>query len=1795
MSAEKSTPSSPAPDRTPDAVPASTKPGRWRRRLRRLAVVLVVVLLVGRIALEFLLPVAVSRAARQFGFDAEYRRLTLSITGTQANIWDLVLRPREGGQTLLKVEYANADLSTWQLFRLALVAYRIEADGVELTVHRKPDGLIPLLEHLQVGMARQSPPPAESAPSKPIDFTAPLQVEAIRLHNVNLRLLDEAVSPVFDDTITVAVRISDIGHASRPATLGVDVLSRGLLQAVRLDGELDARGPSLVGDLRFSALGLQLQTLEAYLNPLGIAVQGWPMDLTGRVRLQLDAMPDRPGSLTGQAHVSDISMLTAGRPTMNLASGRIEIAELSPSLVHLGRIEVEQGRLTVRRSSEGHIELASLTTGATPTTRPAPIRRAVALPPQPSTATPVVIRIDELRAADLSAVFEDRVPPDPVELEAKVMEFTVKGIRSDRVDQPVSIAADLALPGLMEQVRLDGSVTPAEAGPSASIELKATGIKPDRVKPYLQALSLEHSLQSGEFRARLVASARGMETGKPELSLEIEDVALADAGQTLLAMPSLAVRGFSIDPETGLIELAEVVGTGPYLTLRRVDEHTLQLPGLLYRPDTAKPFAGGRPVGPAAVASSNAPMLWLPPIHLRKLRWEDVGIRLEDLATADASRIALDDTKLAIDDLRIDLRPDAPAATPGRITAHLRSPGLIESLDVTGIVTPGPGSIGAALSVRGEGIDLRPLTPYLAPLGIEPQLAQAQTALSLEARLATTDQRTGVSLKLADAELTDGQTRWLGLAGLSVDEVAFSAQGMSASAIRIQAPAARLEVDEKGRPIVAGLLIKGTDATKNDQPISPEAIAQAIASLGPIKLEGIELEEARIELVDASLHKPVDATLNVSATFDRFQLNTDSPQPTRFVARLGGEGLADELSVDGTLVLLSPRALSLEANIRGRGISGARAAGYLPPGMEPSMTDGTLMLRAALQARVLPDDQGIAASCTLSELALKSAGQDSPSAAVESVLIDLARFDPSTGDTLLRHVGVKGVELDAVRRPDGAIEVPGVRIMAAPPAADTPVAPPDAGQAPAELEVLLAAAQQTPPLLALDELDIELRRITFQDQLRRAEPISLADLRVTNPAPIRLLGEKPAEHEPVQLRLTGRIDPLVDQFEVATTAALFIERPTLHVSVQATGIRGEPLARIVPEVAGLLDGGGLDGAVFATTFDAEANVRRRGPAMIDLSRGLDVSFNLQETALKTAPDGAVLAGVKSVRGEGIRIDTVGGNVTARSLEISDLTGSAWRDADGLHVLGLRIALLDKGKPAPVAEEASPVASADAAPELSKDTAEASSPMSPEYRINRLLITGLDFTFEDRVLDPPLLVPVTALDADIRGLSSHALTQDRPIRFNLSVVSGQVPLPKRVQGGVLTGALSDLGGILGGRQIETSRQTEMRDFFSQIIASGDMRLHPKPQGRIMAAVSGLELAAIRGVAQTVGIGLSSGVFDGRVELQSRDDGQLAARTRLVLTELRMSDSPDGAIVRYLNLPAPLDAVIAAVEAPDKSITLPINFTVVDGSPRGIAPAAVGALSQVLIAAVASAPVKMVTGVAGLFGSISPNLVVIEDPPRFAEYQTGVVLLDRAQGLTELFEEARRDPNLRMVIVHELGAADLALAELRANPSPEQARRLVDQLQRQRQALLARRAQALQAARASAMGVSSGDSQDPWQAYRDLLAELALVEESLDTLYELQRPGAERQAPRRTRAAAIEIARARLDAVRNQLIEQAGERTAERVQIRAPEVNTVIEGPSRLVISVARAVPRNRAPAPTPSPQPQPQPSMQAGLP
>jgi hypothetical protein len=156
-------------------------------------------------------------------------------------------------------------------------------------------------------------------------------------------------------------------------------------------------------------------------------------------------------------------------------------------------------------------------------------------------------------------------------------------------------------------------------------------------------------------------------------------------------------------------------------------------------------------------------------------------------------------------------------------------------------------------------------------------------------------------------------------------------------------------------------------------------------------------------------------------------------------------------------------------------------------------------------------------------------------------------------------------------------------------------------------------------------------------------------------------------------------------------------------------------------------------------------------------------------------------------------------------------------------------------------------------------------------------------------------------------------------------------------------------------------------------------------------------------------------------------------------------------------------------------------------------------------------------------------------------------DAQAKIAQLIEQMRKQSKLELTMKHELGGEDVARAAVLANPSPEECAAIAEQIRSRKLQLLQSHQQLAAAAKAQLASGSTGEAQMTIEQLRDVDRELSATEDALDRVYELLRPGADRQADRRTRAVALVIAQQRLEAVHAALLAAGGAQLDQRIRV------------------------------------------------
>lgn len=1834
--------------------PKRSRGDRWRRRVLWVLLILIGLIIAVRLTVRWTVPAVLSKAAAPYNLDVRYDRMQFHMLGGDVGLWNVRIVPHGAPDTvepILHADYVRGDISLLALLKGGLHVLRAEVDGADMLLERTADGRIPLLDRWNA-----LPP---SPPLTKIDFTPPLVIEALRLHKVKTRIRDAYVNPPTDEIAWLDLRLSDLGTAEGKLNFEADAWAENLLDSLHAAGEAQMAGQSLDANCQLGMRGLRPKAVAKYLEPLGVR----PVADTMSVELSLaaktralggpssgPASASRPDAVAGSIAVDDVRVAANERDTVRVAKLGADISELTPRSLQVSKVVLDGVRASGSRSSQGRLrtggfELVPPPQPATqPAARPAAAAAIAAGVPAPASgsasASPpaFTVTVAELDVRDVDATFRDEAvsPATDLRLVARQLQCKAKGgMDALRPNATLVIVGRLECPGVARAVNIDGEVQPRTRERTAQLTLSAEGIRPEALRPYLEAAGVQSLLNDASARATVRASMTPATDGGAGFvaNARLSDVALTD-GADLLTFGGVNVRNAAVDTGGGRVRVESIELEGPALEVRRRADGAIEAAGVrlaaMKTPAPAPPPAPGAgadapPPSPtqSPEATTTQPAVSLPRVEIGRFSWKNVRLKLTDESAQPASSFEIGDAGVELSDLIVDLQNRAATqpGKPGTLKVWLSAPQLADELNVEGTLVPAARSLAADLRVRGRGVDLTRVAAYLKPLGIEPVLKQGSIDAAIKAEVSGDADRMRATLDVSGVKLADGERELVAVDGLRVTDAEKNGEGVGVGAVEVVKPRISVTREADGAFVAAGIRVRPTTQPAQAQ-AAPPTTAPVAAATAPttqpatlaLALQRLHVDGAELQWDDMAVKPAVHFNATAKVNVDQVVLGKPAP-PAKFDVILAAKDALEEMKIGGT-VDLTPGAPAAKLHVDGRGLRAGPLASYLPPGTEVSLVDGRIV--ADLDAAVTPNEAGGQgfklnvtnvdyrdAAASASAAAADGAPDAPPLLALKELRAAAPRIDLAGDVIAIDEVSLVGFETRAGKDKDGATRALGI-VMRPPPtgaqapaeATTKPVFAPVPTTAPTtgpssgtvtdqEVARLVAAARRPLPLVTLGKLDINASHIEWADASRPgSKPVVIRDLQLRNLEPVSLGGPKAESQPPVKIELTTAIDPLASDVKLLAEAAPFATEPVAKLDLTASGLTGRAVTDLFPDLATQIDGSRLTDGRFRTQVQAHAKYDRRGPRDFDISRGIQLDVEVESLALTDGEKGPVLAGVESLQCDALRIEPKTGLVHAKVLEVNKPIATASRDAAGVHLLGLVI------KP-PAASTTQPAADEKPAPKkpepakapvvVPATTAPSDTPKS-EIRVDRLLVTGIDVHFEDTTAEPALVVPLINLDVEVRGFTTLALTEPRPIRFSAVVGAGKVPLRRHVKGAGVAGAVGDAAGLIGGKKKETLSNTtdiEPRELFSQITSAGNLTLYPAPSGYVKSSVSGLELAALAGPASQAGVDLAGGVFDTTVEAYFRDDGSLDTRSRFVFTDLSVKEPPNGPIVRHLALPAPLDVVIGALQDTDGSITVPLNVPIEKGKidKAAVTSSAISALGSIVATAIASAPVKAVEDVGNVIGLgalLGGNKPKAEIEPVELDFGTGDVTLGAAeqQKVASLVGLMRKDATVELTGRHELGNGDLELARIRANPAPVDALALARAVQARKQQLIAARADLAARARVELASLPDAQVSGTLDSLRVLDRQIAAADDGADALFDLLRPGAERQSERRARAAALQVAQQRLASVRDDAVSAAKASNVplatERIRMTNPQFNPSPDVPAggRVVVTVVR---------------------------
>lgn len=1706
------------------------------------------------------------------------------------------------------------DVDTSALLRGHVRVRRLEVDGGALELARDAAGawnFDPLLARLTGDGVEPDPEPPRPYEPRPIALDPPVEVVAAVVHGFSVHLCDEASDPPLDATLTASFTAADVGSPGRRARVDVVATSPELLDLMRVRGSGVADGPSAEVELDVELASLRLRPLAHLLAPLGIEPVARRIDGGFRIAVRVSPANEGGDRVAAAVELSGAHLVHDGREALALDSFTVDVAEAWPrgALVREARAGGVRGR--AERLPDGAVAFAGIAwrgaSRAPAATEPEPDAETAdegePAAGGPEGATRFEWSVDAVRVTGGLLAFEDRALAPAIETVAELEELELGPLSPSAGAPRARLAVTAAVPDVVERVVVSGTLRPPGTGPpELDLALDAEGVAPRRIAPYLALAGIEPAFERARLGVESVSLGPAAGGG---LELAVRGLALTDGGAELGAIDSVVV---DLQPDGDPDGEPSIAVDGARLEVTREPTDAVVLLGLRFG---AAPPLPRRAVPPADVsaapAASAPPRADSAPFSMPELSLPSARLQLERLTLIDEAEgspptelgpvvVTLSAAAASAAGARAwELDVDGEVRLARELVAHLR------------VEQAASGAVAASVTARARGLDVELLRPWLALAGLEPALAEGSFDGALTAALAAVDGRPSLDLELGPVRLAQGagdeEREWLGLERLAVERLVLGG-GVSIERVRIESPRIAVQRDADGGLCALGLRLPppappegpsaeelgedaraeaeaaaaGTatgperkDAGKDAGRATVEASAPASAgSAPPLRVGAIELVGARVLFEDLALAEPHAVELGADLSIADLSPGAGA-RPTTVDGRVSVGPW--QLASRGEVVL-DPDDLRASLELSGEGLSGEPLAPYLPPELAVALADGVAAAR--VEARVArAGDGGRSASLHVEGAELRERGAERPVAALAALRVVAPRIDPAAGVYEVDELVVEGAALDVVRTAAGGVRALGVLVTPAPEAAPAQPAESGGAQAPRAEGAAEGAAAGAgdaaspgatgrPPRIRVGRLDLELAElfVTSEVDPSAAPSVSAARLVLREPYELDVDPEAGEDEDPppIGLDLSASVSPGLGSLALGIDLAPFAERPWLEARLAARGISGAGVLALAPELAEDVDASGLTEGTLDGTLRATLSWRRRGPFDFDLRGGFGAELVAHDVALRATPDGEVALGVDRVEALVRRVVPRTGLVHVSRLEIDTPRARVRRSAEAVELAGLAFRV-----PEPAEGTAAPSADAGGEAEQALEPpaqrpARPPAPAPGEVRLDDLVVHGIDVRVEDATVDPPLVLPLETLEVDVRGFTTRALREPVPIRVSASLGAGSVSLPVRLERrSFVRGLATGVVDVVSGKDEEV--RLEDRPFFQEGAVSARITLVPRPAGWARVSLTGFELVGLRGLAREGGVEIGDGVLDfgARVRLKGAEGARVESVSSFA--HLSLSEPAGGPISRYLKLPAPLDTVLFALKNEQGEHRIPLAFDVGgEGqvSAGQVAAKASSTLLALITEALASAPMRAVGGVTdavGLGGVFGGG----DRKPRYAGLQAkvpfeagGVRVGPRELAkMAEVVEAMHADPLLEIVGVHTLGRRDLERAERLASPETEEAATLLTSLRRRRDELVRRRDELAATARVHLVLGQEDEYAQNRDALLDVDGQLGRVEDGIDRVAELLRPGAESRRASRTREAALAIARTRMDELTRALLERGV--PYERVDMRPPRID------------------------------------------
>ncbi|MDF1664274.1 MAG: DUF748 domain-containing protein, partial [Planctomycetota bacterium] len=443
------------------------------------------------------------------------------------------------------------------------------------------------------------------------------------------------------------------------------------------------------------------------------------------------------------------------------------------------------------------------------------------------------IQLKLLKVGKVDLAFRDKNNDVPLKVALKDfgLNFSNVVFDLDPESEPEKARFNVAwgLPGLVEKMVLDGSVTPSLTDPEIDLTVMGTGIEPKALEAVLEKQGISSLLKKASLKIRVRAGAN-LEKSRVRAKLYVDEIVLKNQGETLLLLEDMKVEGVDLQlkndkPSKVNVDLVQL---GSFKTAVDLRKEFLEAVG--FRLSTKKKASTAdsnmkvakastkieapkkelkKEVKKSKIKSSKTappkPKDPLPEIVLKKFKIDEIVIFVEDHVSGPKLELPIT--------LKVEVGPfvfkdeatKAPAKTPYKIDLFL--PKIAEQITLSGDVGVNLTKVDLNANLSIIGVTAEALRSRLEAANVKSMLKSGSLNLDLESKLELDGADLAATVDLKNASFKDGDIEYWGWDSIRLERFALKDNNIALELLKIARPRVKATRNKDGSMLVSGFLL----------------------------------------------------------------------------------------------------------------------------------------------------------------------------------------------------------------------------------------------------------------------------------------------------------------------------------------------------------------------------------------------------------------------------------------------------------------------------------------------------------------------------------------------------------------------------------------------------------------------------------------------------------------------------------------------------------------------------------------------------------------------------------------------------------------------------------------------------------------------------------------------------------------------------------------------------------------------------------------------------------------------------